>query len=47
MMEECDICGLIYGIVPKNSKPVSGSSKNCWWKEKVKFDLNGSIENSV
>jgi ethylene-insensitive protein 3 len=48
MMEECDICGFIYGIVPKNGKLVSGSSENLrgWWKDKVKFDINGSIENS-
>lgn len=43
MMEACDVRGFIYGIVPENGKPMSGSSDNLrgWWKERVKFDRNG------
>ncbi|CAN4114035.1 unnamed protein product [Withania somnifera] len=43
LMEVCNARGFVYGIIPENGKPVSGSSDNvrAWWKEKVKFDKNG------
>ncbi|GAU16399.1 hypothetical protein TSUD_117480 [Trifolium subterraneum] len=43
MMDDCDVRGFVYGIVPQHGKPVSGSSDNLrgWWKDKVKFDRNG------
>lgn len=35
--------GFVYGIIPKNGKPISAASENlqCWWKEKARFDRNG------
>lgn len=35
--------GFVYGIIPKNGKPISAASENLqhWWKEKVRFDRNG------
>lgn len=43
MMEVCKAQGFVYGIIPENGKPVSGSSDNLrgWWKDKVRFDRNG------
>jgi ethylene-insensitive protein 3 len=43
LMEVCNVCGFVYGIIPEKGKPVSGASDNirAWWKEKVKFDKNG------
>ncbi|XP_057425821.1 protein ETHYLENE-INSENSITIVE 3-like 1a [Lotus japonicus] len=43
MMEDCEIRGFVYGIIPESGKPVSGSSDNLrgWWKERVRFDHNG------
>lgn len=43
MMEVCKAQGFVYGIIPKNGKPVTGASDNlrAWWKEKVRFDRNG------
>ncbi|XP_013452426.3 protein ETHYLENE INSENSITIVE 3 [Medicago truncatula] len=43
MMEVCDARGFIYGVIPHEGKPISGSSENLrgWWKEIVKFDKNG------
>ncbi|CAL0303613.1 unnamed protein product [Lupinus luteus] len=43
VMEVCNAQGFVYGIVPENGKPITGSSENLrqWWKEKVKFDRNG------
>ncbi|XP_003619645.3 ETHYLENE INSENSITIVE 3-like 1 protein [Medicago truncatula] len=43
MMEVCDARGFIYGVIPHEGKPISGSSENLrgWWKDIVKFDKNG------
>lgn len=43
MVEVCKAQGFVYGIIPENGKPVSGSSDNLreWWKDKVRFDRNG------
>ena len=43
MMEVCDARGFIYGVIPHEGKPMSGSSENLrgWWKDIVKFDKNG------
>ncbi|XP_076931498.1 ETHYLENE INSENSITIVE 3-like 3 protein [Bidens hawaiensis] len=43
LIEDCNVRGFVYGIIPDTGKPVSGSSENlrAWWKEKVKFDQNG------
>ncbi|KAJ4971195.1 hypothetical protein NE237_004294 [Protea cynaroides] len=43
LMEVCKARGFVYGIIPEKGKPMSGASDNlrAWWKEKVKFDMNG------
>ena len=43
MMEVCDARGFIYGVIPHEGKPMSGSSDNLrgWWKDIAKFDKNG------
>lgn len=41
LMEVCKARGFVYGIIPKNGKPVSGASDNirAWGKEKVKLHV--------
>ncbi|WJX93111.1 ETHYLENE INSENSITIVE 3-like [Trifolium repens] len=43
LVDQCNIEGFVYGIVPEDGKPISAASENLryWWKEKVKFDRNG------
>ncbi|CAH8305832.1 unnamed protein product [Eruca vesicaria subsp. sativa] len=44
IMEVCNVQGFVYGIISEEEKPViSAASENLqeWWKDKVKFDLNG------
>ncbi|RID49415.1 hypothetical protein BRARA_H00216 [Brassica rapa] len=45
MMEVCNAQGFVYGIIPENGKPIISASHNLqeWWKDKVRFDLNGPI----
>ncbi|KAF8012106.1 hypothetical protein BT93_I0283 [Corymbia citriodora subsp. variegata] len=45
IMEVCNAQGFVYGIVPKQGKPVTGSSDGLreWWKETVKFDRNAPL----
>ena len=45
MMEVCNAQGFVYGIIPQNGKPIISASHNLqeWWKDKVRFDLNGPI----
>lgn len=45
MMEECNAQGFVYGIITENGEPVINASDNLqeWWKDKVKFDLNGPV----
>ncbi|EEC83849.1 hypothetical protein OsI_29816 [Oryza sativa Indica Group] len=45
LMEVCNARGFVYGIIPHKGKPVSGASDNirAWWKEKVRFDVNGPV----
>uniref|UniRef100_A0A0E0AXG1 Ethylene insensitive 3-like DNA-binding domain-containing protein n=1 Tax=Oryza glumipatula TaxID=40148 RepID=A0A0E0AXG1_9ORYZ len=45
LMEVCNARGFVYGIIPDKGKPVSGASDNirAWWKEKVRFDVNGPV----
>ncbi|KAH0914022.1 hypothetical protein HID58_028468 [Brassica napus] len=45
MMEVCNAQGFVYGIIPQNAKPIISASHNLqeWWKDKVRFDLNGPI----
>lgn len=40
IMEVCKAKGFVYGIVPEQGKPVTGSSDSLrgWWKEKIRFD---------
>lgn len=42
IMTICKARGFVYGIVPENGKPVTGSSESLreWWKEQVKFSQN-------
>ncbi|AES59695.1 ethylene insensitive protein [Medicago truncatula] len=48
MMEVCDARGFIYGVIPHEGKPMSGSSENLrgWWKDIVKFE-GGEMECKV
>jgi ethylene-insensitive protein 3 len=43
LVDQCNIEGFVYGIIPEDGKPISAASENLryWWKEKVKFDRNG------
>lgn len=43
MMDSCKAQGFVYGFIPENGRPVSGSSDNLWpwWEEKVKFGIDG------
>ncbi|KAJ3681001.1 hypothetical protein LUZ60_015490 [Juncus effusus] len=43
IMDTCKTRGFVYGIVTESGKPVSGASDSlrAWWKEKVRFDVNG------
>jgi ethylene-insensitive protein 3 len=43
LVNQCNIEGFVYGIIPEDGKPISAASENLhyWWKEKVKFDRNG------
>ncbi|CAA7048468.1 unnamed protein product [Microthlaspi erraticum] len=46
MMEFYKAQGFVYGIVPENGKPVMMSASDNlqeWWKDEVRFDLNGPI----
>ncbi|XP_004511180.1 ETHYLENE INSENSITIVE 3-like 1 protein [Cicer arietinum] len=45
LVDVCHVDGFVYGVIPKNGKPISGASENLrhWWKEKVKFDRNGPV----
>ncbi|RYQ83374.1 hypothetical protein Ahy_B10g102032 [Arachis hypogaea] len=40
IMEVCKARGFVYGIVPENGKPITGSSDSLreWWKENIRFD---------
>ncbi|XP_058735744.1 putative ETHYLENE INSENSITIVE 3-like 4 protein [Vicia villosa] len=42
IMTICKAQGFVYGIIPENGKPVTGSSESLreWWKEQVKFSQN-------
>ncbi|KAI4304776.1 hypothetical protein MLD38_040246 [Melastoma candidum] len=44
MMEVCKAQGFVYGIIPEKGNPVTGVSDNLreWWKDKVRFDRNGT-----
>ena len=45
IMEVCNGQGFVYGIVPENGKPVTGSSDSLreWWKDTVRFDQNAPL----
>ena len=49
MMEACNACGFVYGVVDEYGVPVSGSSDSLrgWWKDKVGFDRVGLMVLSV
>ncbi|KAK7281024.1 hypothetical protein RIF29_08661 [Crotalaria pallida] len=40
IMEVCNAKGFVYGIVPENGQPVTGSSDSLrgWWKDQIRFD---------
>ncbi|CAJ2677026.1 unnamed protein product [Trifolium pratense] len=46
IMTTCKAQGFVYGIIPENGKPVTGSSESLreWWKEQVKFSQNAPLE---
>ncbi|XP_018448837.2 ETHYLENE INSENSITIVE 3-like 1 protein [Raphanus sativus] len=45
MMEVCNAQGFVYGIIPEEGRPIISASSNLqeWWKDKVRFDLNGPL----
>ncbi|MED6122551.1 hypothetical protein PIB30_040792 [Stylosanthes scabra] len=45
IMQVCNGQGFVYGIVPENGKPVTGSSESLreWWKEQVRFDQSAPL----
>lgn len=45
IMEVCKAKGFVYGIVPENGKPVTGSSDSLrqWWREHVSFDRHAPL----